>query len=84
MNNLFSDPIVSRTARRVKTESSKVQQAQQVKSMLSGLNPESLKQQLMQSNPQFADFVRKNANKSIDQIAKDYGLDHSVVSNLLK
>lgn len=52
--------------------------------MLSGLNPESLKQQLMQSNPQFADFVRKNANKSIDQIAKDYGLDHSVVSNLLR
>lgn len=40
-----------------------------------GGNPDAFMQQMMQANPQFAEFVNQNRNKTPEQIAADYGLD---------
>ena len=46
-------------------------------------NPQDLFNNLMQTNPNFAEFVRKNQNKSPEQIAADYGVDLSVIRKLI-
>jgi hypothetical protein len=40
-----------------------------------GGNPDAFMQRMMQTNPQFAEFVNANRNKTPEQIAADYGLD---------
>lgn len=40
-----------------------------------GGNPDAFMAQMMQTNPQFAEFVNANRNKTPEQIAADYGLD---------
>lgn len=52
--------------------------------MLKGQNPDRLLQMFAQKNPQFAQFVRANQGKSPQQIAADYGIDISLVQQLLK
>ena len=52
--------------------------------MLKGQNPDQLLQMFAQKNPQFAQFVRANQGKSPQQIAADYGIDMSLVQQLLK
>lgn len=37
-------------------------------------NPEKLYNQMYNSNPQFKDFVDKNKGKSLQEIARDYGI----------
>lgn len=54
-----------------------------IKNMVNG-NPNAIYQQLMQTNPQFRQFVQQNQGKSAEQIAQDYGVDLSTVQNLLK
>lgn len=49
---------------------------------MAGGNPEAFAQRLMQTNPQFADFVRQNQGKSLQQIAIENGIDPSVLSNV--
>lgn len=58
--------------------------AARVKSFLNGRAPEEAYQSLMHSNQQFADFVNKNNGKSVEQIAKEYGLDINLLRQLLK
>lgn len=51
--------------------------------MLHGGNPEQIAQQMMQSNPQFRQFMERNKGKSPEQVAKENGIDlGSFVSRL--
>ena len=50
----------------------------QIKGMLNG-DPNAMYQQMMQSNPQFAEFVRANQGKTPDQIAQENGIDMNQV-----
>jgi len=42
---------------------------------MAGGNPDAMMQQMMRTNPQFAEFVNANRGKTPDQIASDYGID---------
>lgn len=59
-------------------------QIKQMVPMLKGQNPDQLLQMFAQKNPQFAQFLRVNQGKSPQQIAADYGIDMSLVQELLK
>ena len=50
----------------------------QIKGMMGG-NPQAMYDQMMQGNPQFAEFVRSNRGKSPDQIAAENGIDINAV-----
>lgn len=39
------------------------------------VDPAALAQQMMESNPQFRQFVEQNKGKSPDQIAREHGFD---------
>ena len=56
---------------------------QLVQSLKNG-NPQTIFNQMVQNNPQFAQFVEQNKNKSVEQIAKDYNVDLSEVKQLLR
>ena len=45
-----------------------------IRQMVGG-NPDAFMAKMMQQNPQFAEFVNTNRNKTPEQIAADYGLD---------
>ena len=59
-------------------------QIKQIVHMLKGQNPDQLLQMFAQKNPQFSQFMRANQGKSPQQIAADYGIDMSLVQQLLK
>jgi len=54
-----------------------------IKGMING-NPQAMAMQLMQSNPQFAAFVRQNQGKSVEQIAQENGIDMEALRQALK
>ena len=58
-------------------------QAMQLKQMLQGRNPNVIYQQMLNSNPQFRQFVSDNQGKSPDQIAQAYGIDPNTIKQLL-
>jgi len=47
-------------------------------------NPEALFQTMLNSNPQFAQFVQQNQGKTVEQIASAYGIDLNQIQQLLK
>ncbi|MCQ2463970.1 MAG: hypothetical protein MJ095_00145 [Oscillospiraceae bacterium] len=47
----------------------------QIKNMLSGKNPDDLYNQMMENNPQFRQFIEANKGKSVEQIAKENGIN---------
>lgn len=47
-------------------------------------NANAIFQQMMNNNPQFAQFVRENEGKTAEQIAADYGINPALLNNLLK
>jgi hypothetical protein len=51
---------------------------------LRGQNPNALMNMLAQRNPQFAQFVKDNQNKTPDQIAQENGLDISQIKSLFR
>lgn len=59
-------------------------QIKKIVPMLKGQNPDQILQMFAQKNPQFAQFMRTNQGKSPQQIAADYGIDMSLVQQLLK
>lgn len=59
-------------------------QIKKIVPMLKGQNPDQLLQLFAQKNPQFAQFMRENQGKSPQQIAADYGIDMSLVQQLMK
>lgn len=54
-----------------------------VKSFLTGKNPDAVFNQMLQSDPQFAQFVKDNKDKSPEQIAQENGLDLNMIKTLL-
>ena len=55
-----------------------------IKQMMNGQNPDTVMKLFAQKNPQFAQFLRDNQGKSPEQIARDYGLDWSMIQGFLK
>lgn len=51
--------------------------------LLSSRDPNMVYQEMMRTNPQFKEFVEKNKGKSVEEIAKENGIDPSVL-NLFK
>lgn len=58
--------------------------AMQMKQMLQGGNPDVMFRQMLQTNPQFAQFVRENSGKSPEQIAQAYGIDVGLLNQLIR
>lgn len=52
--------------------------------MMSGKNPDVMFNQLMRTNPQFAQFVNANRGKSPEQIAHENGIDINVLKQFMK
>jgi hypothetical protein len=52
--------------------------------MLRSGNPQAIMNQMMQTNPQFAQFVNENKGKSVDQIAKDYNVDLNSIRQFMR
>lgn len=46
-----------------------------IKNMLEGKNADELYNSMLQNNPQFKAFVEQNKGKSIEQIAKENGIN---------
>lgn len=55
---------------------------QDIKRMASG-NPKAYYDNLIQNNQQFASFVRENEGKSLEQIARENGIDWTFFQSLM-
>lgn len=53
-------------------------QINQIKNMVSS-NPDEMYRNLMQNNPEFRAFVMSNKGKSVQQIAKEYGIEPEIL-----
>lgn len=62
---------------------SKMAQAMQVMKMLRSGNPEQIAQQMMQSNPQFRQFVEANKGKTPEQVAREHGFDLNQIKSMM-
>lgn len=47
-------------------------------------NPEKIAQQMMQSNPQFRQFVEQNKGKTPEQVAKENGIDLNQIMGMMR
>lgn len=61
----------------------KMQQIAGVMQMLKSGNPEQIAQQMMQSNPQFRQFMEQNKGKSPEQVARENGIDLSQFKGMM-
>lgn len=61
----------------------KMAQVANVMRMLRSGNPEQIAQQMMQSNPQFRQFVEANKGKTPEQVAKEHGIDLAQFKNMM-
>ena len=53
----------------------KMGQVANLMKMLRAGNPDQIAQQMMQSNPQFRQFVEANKGKTPEQVAQEHGID---------
>lgn len=51
---------------------------------LMGGNPQAFAERMMMSNPQFAQFVQANRDKTPQQIAQENGIDWATVQSLMR
>lgn len=51
--------------------------------MLRSGNPEQIAQQMMQSNPQFRQFIEANKGKTPEQVAREYGVDLNQLKGII-
>lgn len=58
------------------------QVANLVKMLKSG-NPDQIAQQMMQSNPQFRQFVEANRGKTPEQVAREHGIDLNQIKSMM-
>lgn len=56
----------------------------EIKQMMNGQAPEVIYNRMMQTNPAFAQFVRQNAGKSPEQLAREYGLDMQTLQSIFR
>lgn len=62
---------------------SKMGQIANLMRMLKSENPDQIAQQMMQSNPQFRQFVEQNKGKTPEQVAKEYGFNLNQLKNMM-
>lgn len=63
-----------------KNQQNPLQMLNSIKALANG-NPQAMFNQMLNTNPQFAKFVNENKGLSPEQIAKNYGVDLSLVKN---
>ena len=56
---------------------------QSIISLMRSKNPSEVTTMLLNSNPQFKEFYETNKNKNPEEIAKEYGIDFSLIRQLL-
>lgn len=61
----------------------KMGQVANVIKMLRSGNPEQIAQQMMQSNPQFRQFVESNRGKTPEQVAREHGIDLNQIKSMM-
>ena len=61
----------------------KMRQVANLMKMLRSGNPEQIAQQMMQSNPQFRQFVEANKGKTPEQVAQEHGIDLNQFKNMM-
>lgn len=61
----------------------KMGQVANVLKMLRSGNPDQIAQQMMQSNPQFRQFVEANKGKTPEQVAREHGIDLSQFKSMM-
>lgn len=61
----------------------KMGQVANLMKMLRTGNPEQIAQQMMQSNPQFRQFVEANKGKTPEQVAREHGIDLSQFKSMM-
>lgn len=61
----------------------RMNQAMDMLRMLKGGNPEQIARQMMQSNPQFRQFVEQNKGKTPEQVAQEHGIDLSQFKGMM-
>ena len=61
----------------------KMRQVANLMKMLRSGNPEQIAQQMMQSNPQFRQFVEANMGKTPEQVAKEHGIDLNQLKSMM-
>lgn len=64
--------------------SNPIQAAAQAVQAMRAAGPEQVMEKMMQSNPQFAQFVEQNRGKSPEQIAREHGVDLGAVMQAFK
>lgn len=62
---------------------SKMGQVANLVKMLRSGNPDQIAQQMMQSNPQFRQFVEQNKGKTPEQVAREHGIDLSQLKGMM-
>lgn len=63
-----------------KNQQNPLQMLNSIKALANG-NPQAMFNQMLNTNPQFAKFVNENKGLSPEQIARNYGVDLSLVKN---
>lgn len=57
---------------------------QQIMNMLRGGNPAEIAANMARANPDFARFVEANRNKSVEELANEYGIDLNMINSLIR
>ena len=61
----------------------KMGQVANLMKMLRSGNSEQIAQQMMQSNPQFRQFVEANRGKTPEQVAREHGIDLNQIKSMM-
>ena len=56
----------------------------EIKQMLNSQPVEAVYNRLLRNNPQFVQFVQSNQGKSMDELAKEYGIDPQMLQSLFR
>lgn len=55
-----------------------------IKKMFAGQNPQAIFDNMVRTNPQFAQFVENCKGKSVEQLASDFGVDINTLKSLFE
>ena len=55
-----------------------------VKNLVNGKNPQAVFDEMVRTNPQFAQFVESIKGKNVEQLAREYGIDINTLKSLFE
>lgn len=70
-------------ANKSQNQNNLMQRLNTAKEILSGKNPQDIYNALVQSNPQFRQFVKDNEGKTIEDVALEYDIDLSILKQFM-